>query len=59
MYYQISGSSRFETNLTTHSIAAQAAFPLGARFRSTSKIRYQTGDYVSSTAFETSLSIRL
>ncbi|MGA7304088.1 MAG: hypothetical protein WBW88_04410, partial [Rhodothermales bacterium] len=59
MYYQISGSSRFETNLTTHSIAAQAAFPLGARFRSTSKIRYQTGDYVSSTAFETSISIRL
>jgi hypothetical protein len=59
LYYQVSGSSRFETNLTTHSIAAQAGFPLTNRIRSTSKIRLQTGDYATSTTFETSLSVRL
>jgi len=59
VYYQMSGSSRFETNLTTHSVATQVAFPLGPRLRSTSRIRFQKGDYVSSTAFETRLSIRL
>jgi hypothetical protein len=59
LYYQVSASSRFDTNLTTHSVALQAAVPLSSRIRSTSKLRLQTGRYARSTSFETSVSVRL
>jgi len=57
--YQVSGSTRFDTNLTTHALSAQAALPIGSRIRSTSKFRVQFGEFVTSTAFETNVSIRL
>ncbi len=57
--YQVSGSTRFDTNLTTHALSAQAAVPIGSRIRSTSKFRVQFGEFVTSTAFETNVSIRL